>query len=201
MTTDSSESTSAGRLASNPKSLRRRLFGSHLQVMFVALLVMVLGGRAVVGLLELMGERTAFGLRDGDGGPVGLLAGLVAAATAAGLVSWHVSRRLAAPLESIRAATHELAAGRYAVMVPGADTVEVDELASDVNSLAEQLRTTEERRLRLIGDVAHELRNPLSTIEGTMEALLDGVIPADPETFARIARVAVCPTLVSSASA
>ena len=93
-------------------------------------------------------------------------------------------------MEAIGAATRELAIGRYDVRAPGADTAELDALANDVNALAAQLRSTEECRLRLIGDVAHELRNPLSTIEGTMEALLDQVIPADPETFARVGREA-----------
>ncbi|MDJ0770821.1 MAG: HAMP domain-containing sensor histidine kinase [Ilumatobacter sp.] len=168
------------------KSLRRRLFGSHLVVMVVALAVLA----AVVGLIALAGD----GKVDGDGrrgdGPSALLLGLAAAASASGLVSWRMSRRLARPLEQIGGATRELAIGRYDVRVPGADTTELDELAGDVNQLAHELDTTEHRRLRLIGDVAHELRNPLSTIEGTMEALLDGVVSADDDTYARIGREA-----------
>ena len=168
------------------KSLRRRLFVSHLLVMAVALAVLAV----VVGVIGLASRGKADGPgRRGDG-PAVLFVGLAAAATASGLVSWRVSRRLARPLEEIGDATRELAVGRYDVRVPGADTTELDALAGDVNRLAHELDTTEQRRLRLIGDVAHELRNPLSTIEGTMEALLDGVVAADDDTYARIGREA-----------
>jgi len=171
------------------KSLRRRLFGSHLLVMAVALLVLILGGLVVTGILELVGERHVFGRGPGgEGFPVALFIGLAAAVAASALVSWRVAERLADPLHAVSEATRQLAAGQYEIRLPRADTIELAAVSADINQLAHELETTEARRLRLIGDVAHELRNPLSTIEGTMEALLDGVIDADPETYARIAR-------------
>ncbi len=173
-----------------PKTLRRRLFGSHLLVMAVALGVLVVGAAVVFGVLRLLGEHRIGGRGSGGDGPFALLVGLGAAALASGLVSWRVARRLSEPLEDIGAATRELATGRYGVRLPGADTAELDALAGDVNRLATELETTEQRRLRLIGDVAHELRNPLSTVEGTMEALLDGVLPASDDVYARIGREA-----------
>lgn len=161
--------------------------------MFVALAVLMVVALFVSAVIELtgVGKIGARGGRPGgEGGPAVLFVGLGAAAVAAGIVSWRVAGRLAAPLEQIGAATRELAAGRYRVRVPGSDTVELDALAGDVNALAGDLESTEAQRLRLIGDVAHELRNPLSTIEGTMEALLDGVMVADDDTYARIGREA-----------
>jgi signal transduction histidine kinase len=173
------------------RTLRRRLFGSHLLVMGVALVVLLIGVGLVALLSEAFGARHSLGRGPNESdAPFGLLVGVGAAAIASALVSWRITQRLAGPLEQISAATKALAAGNYDIEVPGADTVEVDALADDVNQLAHELRTTEERRLRLIGDVAHELRNPLSTIEGTMEALLDGVVAADEETFTRIGREA-----------
>jgi histidine kinase len=41
-------------------------------------------------------------------------------------------------------------------------------------------------RIQLIGDVSHELRTPLSAIKGYMEGLIDGVMPATPETYHQV---------------
>ena len=50
--------------------------------------------------------------------------------------------------------------------------------------MTERLRASEEERRRLLADVSHELRTPLSVVQGELEALLDGVHPAD-ETHLR----------------
>lgn len=169
------------------KSLQRRLFESHVLVMAVALAVLAL----VVVILDEVGEHHVmdFGRRrDGDATPV--VIAFAIAITAAAFVSWRTTKRLVRPLDDVRQATSQLAQGRYDVRLPEADTTELNAVARNVNQLANELETTEARRLRLLGDVAHELRNPLSTIEGTMEALLDDVLPATDDTFARIGREA-----------
>jgi signal transduction histidine kinase len=71
--------------------------------------------------------------------------------------------------------------------VPPGDTLELAALADNVNALATELEEVEARRLQLIGDLAHELRTPLQTIEGSMEALMDGVVEPTTEAFAAIA--------------
>ncbi|MEW6403902.1 MAG: ATP-binding protein [Chloroflexota bacterium] len=52
--------------------------------------------------------------------------------------------------------------------------------------MAEKLNHIESMRRRLIGDVSHELRTPLTAIKGSMEALMDGVLPAANETYQQI---------------
>jgi len=52
--------------------------------------------------------------------------------------------------------------------------------------MTDRLEQTEARRLELIGNVAHELRTPLSSIKGYMEGLIDGVLPADTATFQQV---------------
>jgi len=52
--------------------------------------------------------------------------------------------------------------------------------------MADKLEKTETMRRRLIGDVTHELRTPLAAIKGYMEGLIDGVLPATPETYQQV---------------
>ena len=57
------------------------------------------------------------------------------------------------------------------------------ELAVSFNAMAESLEATERRRLQLVGDVAHELRTPITTLDGYLEGLEDGVIQPGPQTW------------------
>jgi two-component system OmpR family sensor kinase/two-component system sensor histidine kinase BaeS len=47
--------------------------------------------------------------------------------------------------------------------------------------MSARLETSEEQRRRLLADVTHELRTPLTIMQGNLEALLDGLYPADAE--------------------
>jgi len=60
---------------------------------------------------------------------------------------------------------------------------EVGDLAASFNSMAASLETTEKRRLDLVGDVAHELRTPLATIDSHLEGLQDGLVRPSSETW------------------
>ena len=175
------------------RTLRRQLFRSHLVVMVVAVLVMALvSGLAALVLFEIGAfDKNSSGNNDDGAGAafvLGLLIAIVSAVTAASFVAAIVARRIARPIAEVGEATRRLAGGNYAVRVPASRSAELTELAEDVNALALELETTEQRRLQLIGDLAHELRTPLSTIEGSMEALMDGVVAPTDEVFASIAR-------------
>src|SRR4030095_13593057 len=61
-------------------------------------------------------------------------------------------------------------------------------LAQAFNQMSATLERTEQRRLEAIGDLAHELRTPLSSIRSLMEGLVDGVLAAEPATFSRVQR-------------
>ncbi|MDP2776098.1 MAG: ATP-binding protein, partial [Anaerolineales bacterium] len=60
------------------------------------------------------------------------------------------------------------------------------QLALYFNQMAEKLNQIESMRRRLIGDVSHELRTPLTAIKGSMEGLIDGLLPATHETYQQI---------------
>ena len=110
-----------------------------------------------------------------------LLVGVLASAAAAGLAAAFVTGRLLRPLNAVRAATRRIAAGHYQTSVPVPEVPELAALAGDVNTLATKLASTETRRTRLLGEVAHEMRTPLTSLEGYMEGLIDGVFAPEPE--------------------
>jgi histidine kinase len=114
-----------------------------------------------------------------------LVAASLAVVTAV-LVSTFVTRRIVKPVQTMTAASQRIANGRYDERVRAVGEDELAELGRSFNRMAHELAQTEERRRQLIGDVAHELRTPLSSIKGVMEGLQDGVLPPQPETFANV---------------
>ncbi len=109
-----------------------------------------------------------------------------AAMLAAVAVSLFVSNRIVTPIRRVLAASRRIAAGHYAERVSPWEDDELGALADQFNTMATELEAAERRRVALIGDVAHELRTPLATIEGYAEGLLDGVVEPGPETWAVI---------------
>ncbi len=109
-----------------------------------------------------------------------------AAMLAALALSFLFSRSVVAPVLAMSHATQRIADGRYDERVQAAGQDELAQLASRFNQMAEKLDQVESMRRRLIGDVSHELRTPLTAIKGSMEGLMDSVLPANDETFQQI---------------
>jgi signal transduction histidine kinase len=63
---------------------------------------------------------------------------------------------------------------------------ELEDVASAFNTMAHRLRESERQRQELLAAVAHELRTPLSIIEGNLEAMLDGVRAPTPDLIATL---------------
>jgi signal transduction histidine kinase len=114
-----------------------------------------------------------------------LVAGLVAVAVAV-VVSLFVTGRISGPVRRMSLASRRIAGGNYSERVVAKSHDELGELATNFNQMAGVLEETERRRLELIGDVAHELRTPLATLEGYLEGLLDGVIEPSKQTWAKL---------------
>jgi signal transduction histidine kinase len=110
-------------------------------------------------------------------------------ALGAGIVlSFALSLRIAGPVSRLAGAARRIAAGHYTERVPAVGSDEVGELAGSFNAMAGSLEATERRRLELVGDVAHELRTPIATLDGYLEGLEDGVVAADDETWQLLRR-------------
>ena len=109
----------------------------------------------------------------------GGLLGVVVAA----LLTLLLSRRILSPVESLAQAARGLSRGDFSQRVDVRSKDEFGELAKTFNSMAQDLERTEQLRRNLVADVAHELRTPLSNIQGHLEAIRDGLLPAEPATF------------------
>ena len=118
---------------------------------------------------------------------IALAVGVVIALGVALVVTWLVARRLAAPVAEASGAAYRIADGDYQTWLrqPGLGP-EFDQLTTSFNTMARRLATTEQTRRRLLADLAHELRTPLASIEATIEAVTDGILPSDPTTLATL---------------
>lgn len=179
--------------------LRGRLLISHLIVVLVGALTVFFAvglvapgafeaamGHAMPGMDAMMSGlvRAAFG----DAVGTAIIVGVIAAVLAAVLASVALSARLSRPITRLAAASRRIARGRYAERVTVAGADEIGELAGSFNQMADSLEATERRRLELVGDVAHELRTPLATLDGYLEGLQDGVVEGNEATWQLLRR-------------
>ena len=124
------------------------------------------------------------------------IAALAALAAAAGLGGL-LFRSIVAPLRRLTAASQAVAEGDLSARAPLQGQDEVAQLAGAFNRMAESLARAEEARRNQTADVAHELRTPLTVLQGTLEAMLDGVYPSDRENLlAALAQVQTLTRLV-----
>jgi two-component system OmpR family sensor kinase len=107
-------------------------------------------------------------------GILGLLIGVV------------IARGLTAPLGRLAAAARRISQGRLEERVPVKGAEEFVDLAAAFNEMAANLEQAETLRRNLVADIAHELRTPLSIIQGNLQAILDDIYPLDKAEIASI---------------
>lgn len=90
------------------------------------------------------------------------------------------------PLRAVESAVVAIAAGNLTARVSQTGSDEIANLGVAVNHMAESLEAQELLRQRLVSDVAHELRTPLSVVQGNLQAILDGVYPLNTEEIRTI---------------
>jgi signal transduction histidine kinase len=179
-----------------PASLRTRLFVTYVLVALSGAGTMFVTARLLVPQL-FDREMRGTGRSAGGGGMMAqqrgavvsslntaLLLGLGSSLVLAGAASFVLARRILRPVDGLRTATRHLAAGRYDEPVAIPDEPELAALAHDINRLGDDLAATERRRAALIGDVAHEMRTPLTTITGYVDGARDGLFTVDEMTAA-----------------
>ena len=90
-------------------------------------------------------------------------------------------RRMAMPLGDIIDAAGLVEAGDFSARVRPRGPRELRQLGRAFNDMSERLELTEKQRRELVADLSHELRTPVSVIQGNLEGMLDGIYEADEE--------------------
>ena len=148
--------------------------------------VMVTTPRALGGAVR---PRGRFGARERTVSrriTVAIWTGTALAAALGTLVALWLARRIVRPVTELTQSARAIAQGRPAAPVPVAGPDEIADLGRAFNRMASQLEMDEEQRQQLFAGITHELRTPLSVIQGTLEGMLDHVVDPTPERIAAL---------------
>jgi len=104
------------------------------------------------------------------------------------LLALLVSRSIAAPLRRVTGAAEAIARGETGTRALVSGPAEVQSLARSFNTMADQVEATRQSQRDFVANVSHELKTPLTSIQGFSQALLDGTA-STPEATARAARI------------
>ena len=115
-----------------------------------------------------------------------LLAGVVLAGGLGVLLGLAVSRSLSAPLQRLAMAARAVARRDFSQRVQVGGSAEVAEVSQAFNEMSAALEQADELRKNLMADVAHELRTPLSVLQGNLHAILDDVYPLEKAEVSRL---------------
>lgn len=95
------------------------------------------------------------------------------------ILCWVLARRITGPIEDISEAARRLGSGDFTARAPVDGCVELADFATTFNNMAARLQTIDNSRGQFMGNIAHELRTPMTTIKGFIDGMLDGTIPPE----------------------
>ena len=102
-----------------------------------------------------------------------LLAGLAAFVISI-LLAYLIARSIARPLQRITLATEKIARGDYDQQLDITSPDEVHRLATSFNVMAQEVQVSRQAQRDFVANVSHELKTPLTSIQGFSQAILDG---------------------------
>ena len=88
-------------------------------------------------------------------------------------------RRMSMPLDELLDASNQVADGDFSIRVEEKGHPEVRSLVRGFNSMAENLEINDKQRRNMLADISHELRSPITVMQGNLEGMIDGVYSAD----------------------
>jgi signal transduction histidine kinase len=108
---------------------------------------------------------------------------ILAALGVALIIGGVLFRSITAPLRQLTTAAQAIATGDLSARAPVRGEDEIGQLSAAFNQMAESLDRMEQARRHQTADIAHELRTPLTVLQGTLEAMSDGVYAANQENL------------------
>lgn len=102
---------------------------------------------------------------------VGLLVAIIAV--------YYTTTAFTKPFMEVNEIVQQYSKGDYNARIPISDTEEATQLALSFNAMADQLKDLEATRRSFVANVSHELRSPLTSMRGFLEAMQDGTIGPD----------------------
>ncbi len=86
------------------------------------------------------------------------------------------AKKISRPIIEVKNFTKKISKGDYVNLSPEkTDIKEIDDLILSVNDLSAQLESQQDIRNQLSSNIAHEIRTPLTTLKGNLEAMIDGI--------------------------
>ena len=102
------------------------------------------------------------------------------------IIGVFVARALAKPIKVITTTASQIRNGDLTARTGISGTDEIGRLGETIDDMATTLERDIKLEHRLTSDVAHELRTPLMAMQATVEAMQDGVLPADQTNLATV---------------
>ncbi|MBN2618131.1 MAG: HAMP domain-containing protein [Spirochaetales bacterium] len=102
------------------------------------------------------------------------------------LFSYIFSKRLTKPINNLSIAAKNIGKGNYNYRLEITGNDEITELSKTFNQMTESLEQNDSWRKRIIADSAHELRTPVTLIQGNLELILEGVYSPNKENIEAI---------------
>ena len=163
---------------------------------YTGVLVPWMNGKSLVGIVWI-GSRVKHVERPILMAKRNLLRALLITVAVGLLLSFIISYYSTKRIKRLSRATQKVASGNFNVQIEHKDSDEIDQLAENFNKMVqalkqsnEEVKAQEERRDQFMADAAHEMRTPLTTINGILEGLQYDAIPEDskPKSIALMQR-------------